>query len=97
MYRALSVDSRWFIEDREAARKDPSQDEKKLKEESEKALRNSTVFQRRLARILQDEFDKTLMDDENFEKQKWELRHISNISRRKTLREILNLINFKEV
>jgi hypothetical protein len=86
------MDSRWFIEDREMARKDKSLSVSTLREESRKALKNSTVFQRRLTRILNEELDLSNRADEDFTKPDWERETVSNISRRKVLREIIKLI-----
>ena len=86
------MDSRWFKEDREEARKDKSLSEAKLKEESKKALKNSTLFQRRLDSILDDLIEESNRDDEDFTKTGWERELLANISRRKTLKEIKKLI-----
>ena len=86
------MDSRWFKEDREAARKDKSVSEQELKEESKKALKNSTLFQRRLEQILDDLIEESNRVDENFSEPNWERIYVTNVSRRKTLREIKKLI-----
>jgi hypothetical protein len=86
------MDARWFIEDREEARKDKSKSVSTLREESRKALKNSTIFQRRLERILKEEVELSDRSDEDFTKPDWERVSVSNISRRKTLREIIKLI-----
>jgi hypothetical protein len=86
------MDSRWFAEDRAEARKDKSLSEAKLKEESKKALKNSTLFQRRLDSILGDLIEESNRDDEDFTKTGWERELLANISRRKTLKEIKKLI-----
>lgn len=86
------MDGRWFIEDREIAHKDKTVKLETLERESRKALKNSTIFQRRLERILQEEIKVCERSDEDFSKPDWERLAVSNISRRKTLREIINLI-----
>lgn len=86
------MDGRWFTEDRELAHKDKTVKLDSLVEESRKALKNSTIFQRRLERILKDEMKASERSDEDFTKPHWEREAVSNISRRKTLREIINLI-----
>lgn len=86
------MDSKWFEEDRALARNDKSLDFAALKAESEKALKNSTLFQRRLDKILQDLVEESERADEDFSKPNWELQNVANISRRKTLREIKKLI-----
>lgn len=86
------MDSKWFVEDREQARKDKSVSEEELKAASLKALKNSTLFQRRLDRILGDLIEASNRDDEDFSKHNWELNNVANISRRKALREIKRLI-----
>ncbi len=86
------MDSKWFKEDREEAQKDKSVSLDKLKKESTTALKNSTLFSRRLERMLDDLIGESNRDDEDFSKPEWERRHVANISRRKTLREIKKLI-----
>lgn len=86
------MDSKWFEEDRALARADKSLDFSALKQESEKALKNSTLFQRRLDKILQGMLEESERADEDFSKKNWELNNVANISRRKTLREIKKLI-----
>jgi hypothetical protein len=86
------MDSKWFEEDRAIARKDKSQDFAKLKAESEKALKNSTLFARRLNKMVDDMIAASERDDEDFSKPNWELQNVANASRRKTLREIKKLI-----
>ena len=89
------MDSRWFKEDREMARKDPEATETELKEESKKALKNSTLFQRRLEGIIDDLIRETEKADEDFKEPNWERVYVSNVSRRKVLREIKQLIQLK--
>lgn len=86
------MDSRWFKEDRAQARKDKTVPETELREASKKALKNSTLFQRRLDQILDDLIEESNRDDEDFSKPGWQRVHIANISRRKVLREIKRLI-----
>jgi hypothetical protein len=85
------VDPRWFKEDRAEAKRDKT-DKIELIHESEKALKNSTLFQRRLDRILDELVEASNRDDEDFSKDGWEREHVANISRRKVLREIKKLI-----
>jgi len=89
------MDTRWFKEDRDQARAEGIPD-KPLKEESKKALKNSTLFQRRLTRILEEEYEKTLISDENFSNPSWERQYVANASRRATLKEIIKMIDLKE-
>lgn len=89
------MDSRWFKEDRAIAHKDKSVSLADLQKESQEALKNSTLFSRRLEGILNDYVAETERSDEDFSQQNWELINVSNISRRKTLREIIKLIQLK--
>ena len=84
------MDGRWFKEDRAEAKDARELD--KLQQESEKALKNSTLFQRRLERILNEVIEMSERNDEDFTKPNWQLIHAANIARRKTLREIIKLI-----
>ena len=86
------MDNMWFAEDREAARQDKSVTLEVLQKESKEALKNSTLFQRRLDKILDILIDRTDTDDEDFSKPGWQRQHIANISRRKALRDIKRLI-----
>ncbi len=85
------MDSRWFKEDRAL----PKGEQEEGKQESEKALKNSTLFQRRLERIIDEMSDASERNDEDFSQPNWELNNVANISRRKTLREIKQLIQLK--
>ena len=89
------MDSRWFKEDREQAKKDKTVSEKELKDTSEKALKNSTLFQRRLEGIIDSLIQETERADEDFTQPNWERVYVSNVSRRKTLRDIKQLIQLK--
>ena len=85
------MDSRWYKEDR-ALSKDEQKD---AKESSEKALKNSTLFQRRLTNILKDLIEEANRDDEDFTKRDWHTQAVATASRRKTLRLIIKLIDLK--
>jgi hypothetical protein len=86
------MDNKWFKEDREAARKDKSVDLNAEIEKSRTALKNSTLFQRRLEQILKDMLEESLRNDEDFSKPNWERECVANVSRRKTLKEIMKII-----
>lgn len=85
------MDSRWFREDRAL----PNEEREKAIQESKKALANSTLFRRRLDAILDEMLDISFRKEENFDDPNWERNHVSEISRRKTLRELKKLIDFK--
>lgn len=82
------MDSRWFKEDRML----PKNDQREAKAESEKALKNSTLFQRRLDSILDDLIEASHRDDEDFTKPNWQLEAVAGVSRRKAIGEIKRLI-----
>jgi hypothetical protein len=82
------MDSRWFKEDRAL----PKKDQPGAQAESLKALQNSTFFQRRLERILEELYSDSQRADEDFSKPNWELHNVANISRRKLLLEIKKII-----
>jgi len=84
------MDGRWFKEDRAEAK--DAKELAKIQAESEKALKNSTLFQRRLERILNEVIEMSERNDEDFTEPNWQLIHAANIARRKTLREIIKLI-----
>ena len=86
------MDVRWFREDRKIKDKNEQLEAKK---ESEKALKNSTLFQRRLDQILDDMLAGSYRDDEDFSKPGWQREHIANIARRKALCEVKKLISLK--
>lgn len=83
------MDSRWFREDRTLPKKEQAEAIK----ESKKALQNATLFRRRLEAILNELIEESLRKEEDFENPNWERIHVSEISRRKTLREVLKLID----
>lgn len=82
------MDSRWFKEDRAL----PKGEQAEAKEKAEKSLKSATIFQRRLAQILADMVAEGDRGDEDFSKPEWQREHIANIARRKTLREVIKLI-----
>lgn len=85
------MDSRWFKEDRDL----PRGEHDEAKEQSQKALRNSTLFQRRLERILEDLLSETDRSDADFNDINWSLKAAGNAMRRKTLNEIKQIIQLK--
>lgn len=82
------MDSRWFIEDKKL----PKEEQQAAIEQSKKALKNSTLFQRRLESILQRELETSYRKEEDFEVDNWERIHVAEVSRRKTLKDIIKLI-----
>ena len=78
----------WFAEDREL----PKEQQAEAKEQSDIALRNSTLFNRRLRKILKDKLEETYLAEEKYEEPNWERIALASASRRKTLREIIDLL-----
>jgi hypothetical protein len=83
------LDSRWFKEDRVPG--DPALT-KQQTEETDKALRNSTLLVRRLTQILEEEVERTYLEEEKYEHPEWERLVLASASRRKTLHEIIKLL-----
>lgn len=83
--------SDWFKEERAL----PTEDQEEAKEKTTKALKNSTILLNKLDRILNERLEKTYREEEDFSKPDWERRTVANASRRKTLREIITLIELK--
>lgn len=86
------MDSRWFKEDRDQYKDAELQ---KAKEESQKALKNSTFMARRLRRILNEEYEACLAQEEDMSvdflgnyAQKILVLH----ARRKCLKDIIKLL-----
>lgn len=86
------MDSRWFKLDRKLPKNEQAEAVKAAKE----TLRNSRFITERLEKILDDEIDATARLDEDFDDPNWERKHVALISRRKTLRDIKKLLDFKE-
>jgi len=82
------MDAQWYAEDRLL----PKQEQAAAMAETDKALQNSTLMTRRLEDILENMIERTLRNDEDFEKPGWERRAIANASSRKTLRQIVKLL-----
>lgn len=82
------LDSRWFEEDRKLPRDEQAQAIK----ETEKALRSSTLLSRRLTLILEREYEKCIQHEDDFQSPGWKKRILALNARRKTLREILNIL-----
>ena len=85
------MDSKWFKEDRAL----PKQEQREAMKGSKEALKNSTIMSRRLIQILDEMIDACYRDDEDFTKHAWQLEAIANASRRKTLKEVKQLVTFK--
>ena len=83
--------SDWFKEERAL----PKEDQEEAKEATRKAIKSSTILINRLNRILNERVEETYRQEEDFSKPDWERETIANASRRKTLREILTLIELK--
>jgi len=83
------MDSRWFKEDRE---KYKGEELKEQMEQSKTALKNSTLFSRRLVSILEEEMEQTYRSDEDFSKLDWHTEAIANAATRKTIRRIIKLL-----
>jgi hypothetical protein len=86
------LNSEWFKEDRKL----PQHEQHQAIVDSKAALRNSTVMQRRLEDILVTWLEATYKDDEDYQKTDWTVQAIANSSRRKTIRQIIQLIDFKQ-
>jgi hypothetical protein len=83
------LSDRWFKEDREQYK---GEELKKQKEESDKALRNSSLLTRRLKRMLEEDLEATSRVEEDFDDPAWERKTIAAASERKTLRRIMELL-----
>ena len=88
-----AVDNRWYKEDRDQYK---GEELKKQKEESEKALRNSTLIIRRLSRILEEEIQKTYLEEEEYTHQAWERVVLASAAKRKAYKQVLNLLPSKK-
>ena len=82
------MDSRWFEEDRKL----PKSEQKIAQEQSEKALKNSTLLTRRLTKILEDQIEKTYLQEEDFSDPAYNLKVIASASERKALKGIIKLL-----
>lgn len=87
------MDSRWFKEDRTQYPRSEQQEQVK---KSEEALRNSSLMQRRLLAILNEDLEKTYMVEEDFSDPAWERKTIAAAAERKVLRRYIKLLDFKE-
>jgi hypothetical protein len=86
--RQTKLDQRWFKEDRAL----PKIDQEDAKEKSEIAIRNSTLMSRRLKMILEEEYQKCIQIEDDFQSPGWKKRIIALNARRKTLREIAGIL-----
>jgi phage gpG-like protein len=83
------LDTRWFKEDRVAGDPELSREQT---ESTAKALANSTLLIRRLTRILEEDIEKTIRQEEDFDDPAWERKTIAAAAERKTLRRIIELL-----
>lgn len=86
--RKTKLDQRWFKEDRAL----PKDEQQKAKEQSEVAIRNSTLMSRRLKAILEEEYEKCIRIEDDFQSPGWKKRIVALNARRKTLREIAGIL-----
>ena len=84
------MDARWFKEDRAL----PKHEQHEAKGLTRAALKNSSLMHRRLGLILEEMYEKTLTNEEDFDNPEWNTRAIASASRRKTIREIQTLLHF---
>ena len=84
------MDSRWFKEDRKL----PKNEQADAIKETEKALKNSTLLRGRLKDILDTELMESFRIEEDFDDPNWERKHVAEAARRKTLRQIVKLLDF---
>lgn len=82
------MDSTWFKEDRAL----PKAEQAKAMEETELAVRNSSILLERLKRILNEGIQGTYSKEENIDSPNWERVALGAAVERKTLRKILNLL-----
>jgi hypothetical protein len=82
------LDQRWFKEDRAL----PKDEREQAKEASEVALRNSTLMSRRLKAILEEEYEKCIKLEDDFQSPGWKKRILALNARRRTLREIASIL-----
>ena len=78
----------WFKEDRKL----PKDQQEEAKARTEQALRNSTLMTRLLKQILEDKMQETYLKEEDYENPAYERLVIATSSRRKTIREIIDLL-----
>jgi hypothetical protein len=83
------INERWFKEDRELY---TGEELDTQKEETEKAIKNSSLLSRRLKRILEEDIERTLATEENFDDPAWERKTIAAAAERKTLRRVINIL-----
>lgn len=86
--RKTKLDQRWFKEDREL----PKEEQDEAKEQSTTAILNSTLVTRRLKAILEEEYQKCIQIEDDFQSPGWKKRIIALNARRKTLREIAGIL-----
>ncbi len=88
MSEQRKLDSRWFEEDRRLPREEQTQ----AIQDTEKALRSSTLLSRRLSVILEREYEKCNQYEDDFASAGWKKRVLAMNARRKTLREIIGIL-----
>ena len=87
------LSDRWLKEDREQYK---GEELRKQKEQTDKALRNSTLLSRRLIRIIKEDLEAASKQEENFDDPAWERKTIAAASERKTLRRIMELLPIED-
>jgi phage gpG-like protein len=85
----MSLNDRWFKEDRELYK---GNELKEQIEQADKAIRNSSLFSRRLKRMLEEDLEKAYQVEEDFENPAWQRKTIAAAAERKVLRRIIKLL-----
>lgn len=89
MSKERRFDARWFVEDRVAG--DPTLS-KEQSAETSKLIANSTVIRERLARMINEDIEKTYEVEEDFDNPAWERKTIAAAAERNVLRRYLKLL-----
>ena len=82
----------WFKEEREAHKGDRAERDKQI-EETRKVLENSTIFRRRMKRIIYEEIQKTYAVEEDYTGHEWERRVLAGAAQRKALKRLMQYLD----
>ena len=83
------MDARWFKEDRKI--KDVAERDEAINR-TRKTLLAATTYTERLKRILLEEYDKCITEEENYSQDNWERAALANAAQRKAYKNIIKLL-----
>ena len=85
----MALSDRWFKEDRA---KYKGAELRAQKEASTKAILAATLVHRRLRAMLEEDIEKTYLEEEDYQSEAWERKVLAAAAKRQALKQVLKLL-----